>query len=154
MIKAWLCPSDLWEPAARGCCPLPCLAPRPEVGYPHLKASIPTRGVMFLGSGAGMLIPEPLANSVPGPLPRSQLQVTPSPCPQISHLICFGANSSTFPAALKAWGRHNTAFIRKQLHLIFYFMSSFPSRATQYKAFPLKKTLPSPRCTYSSLHPQ
>lgn len=62
------------------------------------------------------------------------------------HLICFGANSSTFPAALRALGQAQRCLlpsISKQLHLIFYFMSSFPSGATLYKAFPLKKTLPS-----------
>lgn len=61
-------------------------------------------------------------------------------------LMCFGANSSTFPAPLRALGQAQVCLfpcISKQLHLIFYFMSFFPSPATLYKAFPLKKTLPS-----------
>lgn len=73
------------------------------------------------------------------------------------HLICFGA-PSTFPAALRALGQAQCClfpFISKQLHLIFHFMSFFPSGATLYKAFPLKKTLPSTAlpCMHISLPP-
>lgn len=87
------------------------------------------------------------------PWPPAMLSAAGHPFPMSSdgwnlypHLICFGANS-TFPAALRALGQAQRClfpFVSKQLHLIFYFMSCFPSRATLYKAFPLKKTLPSP----------
>lgn len=142
-MKAWLWLSGLWEPAARVCGPLPCPAPGPEVGYPHLRVSIPERGTAFLGSGATScwLCPWPSAVLSAGGCPSSLPSAGWNLCP---HLSCFGANSSIFAWTLRACGpaKCTLFFISKQLQFIFYVMSSFPLWTTLYMAFPLKKSPP------------
>lgn len=140
------------------CCQrmLPSALPSPKARG-GISTSHPSPQGEFLGSGAGMS-----SLTVPGPLPWSQLQVTPSPCPQVDagclptshllwckllHLPCstqgFGAGTA-LPVPLYK----KTAAFNFLLHVLF----SLTSHTIQ--GFSFKKDTPLPWMHISSLHPQ